>query len=414
MKILIFTLGMLLAASASFAEVSRPPQYVLFAFDGSYSLPMWRETQEYARQMTANGMPIKFTYFINSAYYLSSSYRTNYVAPHLGARGAGKSAIGFGGSVENVRTRYDETNKAFRGGHEIANHAAGHFDGSKWSYNEWKYEFQQFFSMLFDRFLINNRTSYTMLFPNGWAFGKSEFVGFRAPQLGQNAAMYQVLQGYGVRYDTSKTAEPSYWPTKSAQGIWNFPLGEIRIAGTGGKKTLSMDYNFYYYQSGGKENPSSGRAYEEQMYQSYVAYFQGNYNGNRAPVNIGHHFSLWNGGAYWRAMKRLAQKVCGMPEVKCVTYKEYMNYLESLDVPTLDSYKRGLFPRGRAVQLASADSDWMTYQNMIHRVGGHEPSPAELLMADPAEAHDEDLRAGQDERVLRAPVPVRDLDSVEI
>src|SRR5262249_31924984 len=53
-----------------------------------------------------------------------------------------------------------------------------------------------------------------------------------------------------------------------------------------------------------------------------------NYFGNRAPVHIGHHFSLWNGGAYWNAMQAFAKNVCGLPEVQCVTYKDLQAFMD--------------------------------------------------------------------------------------
>ena len=380
------------AASISHAQQAKKPNlYVMFAFDGSYSLPMWQETREFAKQMTANGKPVKFTYFINSVYYLASKYKVKYDAPNSGA---GRSAIGFGGEVDEVRKRYTQTNYAAQEGHEIANHAAGHFDGSKWSYENWKSEFRQFFDMMFDKFLLNNATTYSNEFPNGWVFKKSDMVGFRAPQLGLNNAMYTVLSESKAKYDTSKSAAPNYWPKKSAQGIWNFPLAEIPVYGTS-RKTLSMDYNFYYVQSKGNPDPSRSAEYEEQTYKSYMNYIKSNYAGNRAPINIGHHFSQWNAGAYWRAMKRVVNEVCGMPEVKCVTYVEFMNVMEKMNPQNL--------------QLLQAQSDWQTDvhqanaglgEDVVHNasVGGQAGNEfkfdvtKDYFMNDPAEAHDEHLQ----------------------
>jgi hypothetical protein len=38
-----------------------------------------------------------------------------------------------------------------------------------------------------------------------------------------------------------------------------------------------------------------------------------------------------NGGAYWRAMERLATDVCGKPDVRCVSYSQYLK--ETAPVP---------------------------------------------------------------------------------
>jgi hypothetical protein len=61
-----------------------------------------------------------------------------------------------------------------------------------------------------------------------------------------------------------------------------------------------------------------------------MAYFDKNYNGNRAPLHIGHHFSKWNGGAYWSAMKDFALAICTRADVICGTYRELVSFMEAL------------------------------------------------------------------------------------
>ena len=338
-------------AARADGQVQRPPQYVVLAFDGSKSLKMWEETRRFAKELTASGKPLKFTYFINAAYYLGNDHKEDYDAPNAGL---GKSQIGFGGTTEEVLARVDQTNLAYKEGNEIANHAAGHYDGTKWSESDWMNEFTQFYELCIN-FLQHNKTEPSKKSPKGWAFDFAKQVtGFRAPQLGHNADMFKSLPEFGITYDTSLTAKPSYWPQKNAQGIWNFPLSSISVAGTA-KKTLSMDYNFYYTQTGGKSDAANEAVYEEQMYQSYANYFQQNYNGNRAPINIGHHFSLWNGGAYWKAEQRFASEVCGLPEVKCVTYRELVKFMEGVSPETLQAYKAANFEKLEPITLSQAD-----------------------------------------------------------
>jgi hypothetical protein len=118
----------------------------------------------------------------------------------------------------------------------------------------------------------------------------------------------------------------SYWP-KKINNIWSFPLAQLTISGSG-RKTLSMDYNFYYTQSGGREgSPELFPEYEREMYDTYMAYFNFNYHGNRAPIHIGHHFSLWNGGAYWKATQRFAAEVSKKEDVICGTYKDLLKFV---------------------------------------------------------------------------------------
>jgi hypothetical protein len=90
------------------------------------------------------------------------------------------------------------------------------------------------------------------------------------------------------------------------------------------------------------------------MLRTYLNYFRANYAGTRAPVHIGHHFSPMQGGAYNEALKDFARTVCGLPEVRCVTYRVLADYLDRLDAATLQAYQRGDFPRAPALDLASA------------------------------------------------------------
>jgi hypothetical protein len=122
-------------------------------------------------------------------------------------------------------------------------------------------------------------------------------------------------------------------------------LARLRIVGSG-KNTLSMDYNFYIADSKGVADPNAANhaTYERQMTDTYMQYFQSNYYGNRAPVHIGHHFSKWNGGAYWKAMQTFAKRVCGLPEVKCVTYKALTEF-EVQNESKIADYQAGNFQK---------------------------------------------------------------------
>jgi hypothetical protein len=391
MKLLIamLTLFALSAGSHAQAKVDRPPQYVVFAFDGSKSIPMWNETREFSKAMTAQGKPVKFTYFINADYYLADAYRSEYEAPGIGP---GRSAIGFGGTVDSIIERFKQTNLARSENNEIANHSAGHFDGSRWTQSEWHEEFSEFYDIIFNLFKYNHVADGVAASLNKlWMFNKQSMIGYRAPQLGVDKGMYEELPNWGIKYDTSGTSAPNLWPRRNQQGLWSFPLAEIPIAGTN-HKTLSMDYNFYYYHTRGKEDPAHEKQYEEQMYQSYVDYFFNNYNGNRAPINIGHHFSKWNGGAYWAAERRFIQLVCGLPEVKCVTYEELMPVIETMEKQNLIArYQAGDFEKTQFPKPAGAiePAIAMVQSFMGASTGIEDLDQAVLMQADPPEAHDE-------------------------
>jgi peptidoglycan/xylan/chitin deacetylase (PgdA/CDA1 family) len=295
--------------------MAKPPQFVMLAFDGSKNVAFWEASRQFAKENN-----VKFTYFASGVYFLTQADAQQYLEPK---RGRGKSAIGFGGTVADMKDRLHQMKLAMEEGHEIASHANGHFDGSKYTADEWNSEFDQFtqiMSTVWDRYRLPNE-------PAGWkAYFKNEILGFRAPLLGVGNGLYDALRNHKFRYDTSRVKDMSYWP-KKINNIWSFPLAQLTISGSG-KKTLSMDYNFYYTQSGGQEGPPElFPEYEREMYDTYMAYFNFNYHGNRAPVHIGHHFSLWNGGAYWKAMQRFAAEVSKKEDVICGTYKDLLKFV---------------------------------------------------------------------------------------
>lgn len=330
------------------AQVDRPPQYVLLAFDGSSSISMWKATRDFANRSRLQGAPAQFTYFISGVYYVGAANKKKYIEP---TRGAGVSAIGWGGDAADLLARYDQTNLAHDEKNEIASHANAHFSGDKWSLQNWRSEFKQFHTIIFDFFNFNNLKP-TPLYPNGWKFAENTMVGFRAPQLGVSPGLWDTLREFGYRYDTSKTSRSNYWPERDAKnGYWNFPLAQLVIAGTG-KKTLSMDYNFYFADSKAQPDPAGKARYKKQMLETYLQYFESNYNGNRGPVHIGHHFSLWNGGAYWEAMQEFALAVCGRPEVKCVTYAELADFMDTRTPAQLKAYQAGNFPKLPTLRVA--------------------------------------------------------------
>jgi hypothetical protein len=87
------------------------------------------------------------------------------------------------------------------------------------------------------------------------------------------------------------------------------------------------------------------------MLQTYLAYFRSNYAGNRAPLNIGHHFFDYQDGAYREALETFARTVCGLPEVRCATYAELADFMDRLDAPTLEAYRNGDFTHAAAPAL---------------------------------------------------------------
>jgi hypothetical protein len=310
----------------------RAPQFVVMAFDGSYSLDMWQQTLDFAKLMQDQNHPVHFTYFLSGVYFLNYRKAVRYEPP---TKAPGTSLIGFGASNLDVEERVKYVNRAIAEGHEIGSHANGHFDGADWTYGEWEQELTQFNNLVF-HIVGNNDVSskdagrYTVNLNPG------ELVGFRAPSLARNDKMYTALLANGYKYDTSATGKATEWPQKLNNGLWEFPVASIQYSNTS-SFLLAMDYNFYFKQSGGKDVTKKGEGQWQQFYQdtytSYINYFQKNYTGNRAPVYIGSHFSEWNDGVYWDAMRDFGADVCIKPEVYCVTFKDLMGYLNSKPKP---------------------------------------------------------------------------------
>jgi hypothetical protein len=348
MKVLLAFAGVALSFASSVvgsqaaSSVERPPQFVAIAFDNCTELDRWQEWTDFAAELNRNGKRIRFTFFVSGTNFLGDTKKHLYQGPNQ-SRGA--SRINFGGSAENVRRRVTLMNALYRDGHEIASHAVGHFDGRSWGAPAWTTEFNSFDS------LLGNVARNNELGPGeGFAFTAKDIVGFRAPYLAHSPGLFATLAARGFRYDTSGTSPSHAWPEKRGE-IWRFNLAEIRLAGSG-RATLSMDYNFLVAQSGAAPIASRREQFRRQMLDSYLNYFRANYTGNRAPVHIGHHFSDYQNGAYREALKSFARMVCGLPEVRCVTYRTLADYMDTLKPDMLAAYRKGEFLRASAPVFA--------------------------------------------------------------
>lgn len=121
-------------------------------------------------------------------------------------------------------------------------------------------------------------------------------IGYRAPYLAGNDGLTEALLAREYIYDASQLSPPGAPLRLSlAEGgptpgvLLGFPLMQHPPA-----RTIPMDYN--YLQVGADEDTMS-RDYRA----SFVASFA---RDARTPWNVGHHFSLWRDGAYWRALQK--------------------------------------------------------------------------------------------------------------
>jgi peptidoglycan/xylan/chitin deacetylase (PgdA/CDA1 family) len=305
---------------------STTPQFVVLSFDGSKSIDMLNETLTFEKKMAAEKKQVRFTYFINGAYFLTSRNADLYEPPN---QQRGVSNIGFSNNGADIVERVATFNTAVSLGNEVASHSAGHFNGVSWSYDDWKKEFAQFDS------LIRNVKQNNALFPVADPTFTS-MVGFRAPLLGFNQNLFAVESDDHFLYDASGVGLASEWPYKDERGLWHIPLGTIFL-GPERSPAVAMDYSLWIHQSQGINNVKRGTKQWDAEYneieEAYMRYFNSNYGGDRAPVVIGDHFTKWNDGLYWEAMKVFASNVCGLPNVRCTTFKELVAYLNANGTP---------------------------------------------------------------------------------
>jgi len=309
----------ILTAMPAHADTSAPKiQYVLISFDGAHDVEQWQRSRALAARTAA-----KFTYFLSCVYLLTPDTKSAYKAP---GHAAGKSNVGFAASKDDVAARLGEMWTARAEGHEIASHACGHFDGAAWSEKQWAAEFAQFHEIVRDAWTLNGIDGE----PAGWkAFVDSEIHGFRAPYLATGKALYEALGTAGFRYDASGVSRGPVEPEHDEELV-HFSLPQIP-EGPSERRVIAMDYNLFVRHSGGIEAPDVDQAFENRAYEAFVAAFAAQYHGKRAPLQIGFHFSLMNGGAYWRALERFAETTCVKPGVLCVSYADYLKRTESGD-----------------------------------------------------------------------------------
>ena len=156
-----------------------------------------------------------------------------------------------------------------------------------------------------------------------------QVIGFRAPQLAHNSALFEVLEEFGYRYDTSKILKPGPPKRIAHSGKVYDSMFEYALMKNRGSLTVPMDYN-YKVNDGSYERML--RDYKQSIVDAYLLR-------DHQPWNIGHHFALWRGGGYWRAMKEAfvwAAQGCpsGRGETQCedvafTSFKDLTTVIES-------------------------------------------------------------------------------------
>ncbi|MFF0552664.1 hypothetical protein ACFYUL_27320 [Streptomyces sp. NPDC004311] len=307
----------------------KPPQFVVFSWDGAGedSQKLFSHFREVGKQYNA-----RMTYFLSGVYMLPEERRSLYTAPQ---HGPGRSDIGFG-DLKGIRDTADQVRLAWLEGNEIGTHFNGHFCGPEggvgtWSVEEWKSEIDQAKS-----FVKSWRTNAGLKDVQALPFDyDKELIGARTPCLEGQKNFMLAAKGMGFRYDSSGISK-QIWPKKT-DGLWDIPLQLVPMPGRA-FDTLSMDYNYMVNQSGttSQGDPSQHAYWGEQMRDGLRQAFDRVYQGNRAPLIIGNHFESWNGGTYMRAVEDSIKTMCTKPEVRCVPFRELVDWLDVQDPKALE------------------------------------------------------------------------------
>jgi peptidoglycan/xylan/chitin deacetylase (PgdA/CDA1 family) len=311
---------------ASFAQASVRPlvtepkqqQFVIISFDGAHDIAQWQRSRTLAARTGA-----RFTYFLSCVFLLTRDTRREYQGPGMQP---GKSNVGFAQSKKEVADRLEEIRLAASEGNEIASHGCGHFDGGKWTRDDWLEEFASFRHIIRDAYTINSIANE----PAGWrAFVDTSVTGFRAPYLSTGKSLYDALKIAGFTYDASGVSRGPTEPVLS-DGVEQFSLPMIP-EGPKQHRVIAMDYNLFVRHSDGVERLDEGAAFQERAYQAFLAAFEAQYEGKRIPLQLGFHFTLMNDGAYWKALERFAEEVCIKPGVTCTSYSDYLARTRNAD-----------------------------------------------------------------------------------
>ena len=309
------------------APGEKPPQFVLFSFDGAVSKQHWDKILPIAKAKNAH-----VTGLLSGVYMLADQEGIQYQPPAGLKRGL--SDISFGGTKQDITARIGYLNQVIADGHEIGTHYNGHFCSNgtqpsvdKWDTAAWNAELAQF------KQIVDKARAAGLNLP------ADAVRGGRTPCLEGNwDQAFPAMAANGLVYDTSKVALGVQWPTVQ-NGLYEFPMPEVRVPGLG-KQVVMMDFNLWYSLNQAKEQPERAADFAQIVLDTYKSVHQAALNGNRAPIVVGNHFNEWNGDAFSTAMEQFLEFVCDEPETVCATYTEVIQWMQLQDPAVLDQLRR--------------------------------------------------------------------------
>ncbi|MFZ2512391.1 MAG: polysaccharide deacetylase [Gordonia sp. (in: high G+C Gram-positive bacteria)] len=311
------------------APGEKPPQFILFSFDGVGVSKNWDLFLQ-----TANETDARFTALMTGLYFLTDKNRRKYRGP---GHKPGEAAIGFGGTKDEVLQEVEYLNRTWYDGHEMGTHFVGHFcagtkyPGKDWTTADWNHELDQFFSLM-----VNWRENNGINEGPDLAFGPEVVKGGRTQCLeGTPNTLFPALRQHDMTWDSSMDGrEPGiYWPAKE-RGIWEFAIPYVYSPALKARQT-ALDYNFWYSFNGAQNRPKDAPKIRRVVRATYDYMYKRAFEGNRAPLVIANHFNDWSGNAFNPATADFMREVCGKPETICATYQDVIAWMEAQDPAVL-------------------------------------------------------------------------------
>mgnify|MGYP000851111879 CR=1 FL=1 len=302
-------------AQTSVVNDSARTQFVLLGFDASpgSERPLENTGFHYVHQALnrhrASGRPPNsFTLFISTGLFQLAPGRSQHEAerPFEGLLPRNQPVIGYARSLDALQARAANVRDIAALGVEIGSHAVRHAHGLRFDEATWRTEL-----------VDHERISELLDLPRP--------VGFRAPFLEYNEAMYTALAAHGTRYDASRPGGRA-WPTRHPSGIWLFSIPNVIVPP--GRRALFFDDNLRELllplaHAAGKSGRDAERHIDDAYYQAAMAEFQERYRGERPPFLISGH------GNFRGGILRVMRNVCGLPDVRCATFTEAVEYLDA-------------------------------------------------------------------------------------
>ncbi len=315
------------AVSSDPSAPSAPPapnervQFVLFGMD---TTPHWqrRGFEDLYRAVSAlhaeGAGPSSYTLFIGTGGFQFDETRRDLSDAERIFQGVlprHNPVFRYAESLEQIRGKAENVRRLHALGVEIGSHTVRHARGGGWTREAWEHE-------LADHERILDLVS----LPRP--------LGFRAPFLETNEAMYAVLAAHGYRYDASRAQNGSRWPTRHPASrdrehpLWLFGVPSLRIPGRS-RPVLLYDLNLdtllrQAARRAGVEGEEAIVRFENDLfYEAVSAEFERRYAGARAPLLISGH------GGFREPTIRFMRRACRLPSVRCTTFREAVEYMDA-------------------------------------------------------------------------------------